>query len=440
MKNFKRTLAILLSMLVCLSCLTLAGCGDNTNKPQKQKNDDVQADGNDPYAGIEEYEGTTIKFATWIDHTKSEAARVFASFEEKYGIKVELVPINQKEYVTKIAGLISSEASPDIIVNNGKTPSVYSLLMPLNEVSSVNLNDEFWDSDVLELNKQNDNYYLLNSDYSPQNYRSVVTYNKKLFEDNGFKSPKEYYDEGNWTIETMQECATRIARLGSDYVGLSAKPAAFAQIFGTSLIEYKDGKYVNNSDSEELKEAYKWAISCKEKGIFTYKYMWWKFNQNLVGMEIYSDWILRANGAYAQYGVDPDVVGYVPLPKVSKDAKQVNNLDNRSYGICKGSKNAEAAGYFLRYFLDYENYDEEEMFHSDEAAEMFKALREMEGETNILVETSCLATYYGEQTDYPCYDSVLGSASAQFNVNLKRFSSEIQTVVDSCNEMLEVLE
>ena len=117
MKNLKKILAIILAMIVCLTGLTLAGCGEN--KPQKQKNDAV-VDANDPYAGIEEYAGTTIKFATWIDHTKSEAARVFASFEEKYDIKVELVPINQTEYATKVAGLISADASPDIIVNNSQ--------------------------------------------------------------------------------------------------------------------------------------------------------------------------------------------------------------------------------------------------------------------------------------------------------------------------------
>lgn len=437
MKKFKKALAMVIAMLICLSCLTLAGCGDNT--PTKQKND-AQVDANDPYAGIEEYEGTTIKFATWIDHTKSEAARVFASFEEKYGIKVELVTVNQKEYVTKVAGLIASKASPDIVVNNGKTPSVYSLLQPLDGVNSVNLKDDFWDTTVLELNKQNGNYYLLNSDYSPQNYRAVVTYNKKIFEDNGFKTPAEFYEEGNWTIDTMEECATRVARLGSDYVGLSAKPAELAQIFGTNLIEYKDGKYVNNSNNEDLKKVYKWALSAQEKGIYTYKNMWWKFNQNLVGMEIYDDWILRANGAYAQYGVDPDTVGYVPLPKLSKDSEQICTIANRSYGICKGSKNAEAAGYFLRYFLDYENYDEKEMFHSDEATEMFKALRKLDCKTTVLIEHSCLASYYGEQSDYPCYDKILNGGSAQFNVNLKKFSSEIQNVVDSCNDILESLE
>lgn len=438
MKNIKRLLSVLMALVVTVSCLSLAGCGDS--KTAKKKNSDAQLTSDDPYAGIEEYEGTTLKFATWIDHTKSEAARVFSSFEEKYGIKIELVSVSQSDYVTKVAGLVASEASPDIIVNNSKTPSIFSLLQPLNDVSTVNLEDDFWDKDILELNKIHDNYYLVNSKNSPQNYRSLVTYNKKLFEDNGFKSPGEYYEEGNWTIETMEECATRIARLGSDYVGISIMPDGVADIFGTNMITYKNGQYKNNCSDPTLQKAYKWAMGLKEKGIYTSNYMWWKFNKNLVGMEVTSDWQLRANGSYAKNGVDPDVVDYVPLPKLSKDAKQISTLGNRGYGICKGSKNVEAAGYFLRYFLDYENYNEDEMFQSKKAAKMFKMLREIECETLFNLEKSCLASYYGETIDYDCYKMIFASTSAQFSVNLKKFTTEMQAVVDSCNETLEEIE
>ena len=438
MKNFRKILAIVLSLLVCISCISLAGCG-GTNKPQKQKNDS-QVDGNDPYAGIEEYEGTTIKFATWIDHTKSEAARVFASFEEKYGIKVELVSINQKEYATKVAGLISSDASPDIIVNNSQQPSVYPLAQPLEDISTVNLSDEFWDQDIIKTNNINGNSLFINSKYSPQNYMSVVSYNKKLFEDNGFKSPQEYYDEGNWTLETMEECATRIARLGSDYVGLSATPTNIGALFGTNLITFENEEYVNNSSDENLQKAYKWAITSKEKGIFTFEYMWWKFPKNLVGMEIVTDWLGRANAAYATQGVDSDIIGFVPLPKLTADSEQLANKDNRGYGICKGAKNAEAAGYFLRYFLDYENYDPDEMFISKDAEEIFKAVRDLDAKVTVSIEGGCISTYYGEKSDQPVYRQILSGSSAQFNVNLKMFSSEIQTVIDSCNEILENLE
>lgn len=435
----KKLLALLMAITVCLSCVSLAGCGGK-NTPKKQKNSDTSVDGNDPYAGIEEYEGTTIKFATWIDHTKSEAARVFASFEEKYGIKVELVSVNQKEYVTKVAGLIASNASPDIVVNNGKHPSVYALSQSLNDVSTVNLKDDFWDKDIIDTNTIDGNTYFINSKYSPQNYLSVVTYNKKLFEDNGFKSPQEYYDEGNWTLATLEECATRIARLGSDYVGLSATPPNIAALFGTDLISFKDGKYVNNSNDETLQKAYKWAISAKEKNIFTFNYMWWKFPQNLVGMEILTDWMCRGNSAYAQNGVDPDVVGYVPLPKLTEDSEQLAQKANRGYGICKGSKNAEAAGYFLRYFLDYENYDPDEIFFSKEAEETFKSLRKLDAMVSVGVENGCINTYYGESVDQPVYKMILGVSSAQFAVTLKAFSSEIQTVVDSCNDIIDDLE
>ena len=221
---------------------------------------------------------------------------------------------------------------------------------------------------------------------------------------------------------------------------MSATPPNIAALFGTELISFKDGKYVNNSNDETLQKAYKWAISAKEKNIFTFNYMWWKFPQNLVGMEILTDWMCRGNSAYAQNGVDPDVVGYVPLPKLTEDSEQLAQKANRGYGICKGSKNAEAAGYFLRYFLDYENYDPDEVFFSKEAEETFKSLRKLDAMVSVGVENGCINTYYGESVDQPVYKMILGVSSAQFAVSLKAFSSEIQTVVDSCNDIIDDLE
>ena len=168
--------------------------------------------------------------------------------------------------------------------------------------------------------------------------------------------------------------------------------------------------------------------------------MWWKFPKNLVGMEITTDWMCRGNSAYAQQGVDPDIVGYVPLPKLTADSEQLVRKDNRGYGICKGSKNAEAAGYFLRYFLEYENYDPDEIFSSKEAEETFKALRELDAKRSISIENGCMNVYYGEAADQPVYRKILSISSSQFAVSLKAFSSEIQTVVDSCNEIIDDLE
>ena len=67
-------------------------------------------------------------------------------------------------------------------------------------------------------------------------------------------------------------------------------------------------------------------------------------------------------------GLDLDFT-YMPNPDENTKAVFAGNV--RCYGIVKGAKNPEAAGYFLRYFLDAANYDIEDTFVSTEVAEAF---------------------------------------------------------------------
>ena len=58
-----------------------------------------------PYNVPEELKGTTVKFATWIDHNTTEAKYPMSTFEKVTGIKVEWVDIPSETYVDKLASL-----------------------------------------------------------------------------------------------------------------------------------------------------------------------------------------------------------------------------------------------------------------------------------------------------------------------------------------------
>lgn len=191
---------------------SLAGCGDKKPTVSKLVNDDVegavQVTAEDPFAGIENYKGTTVRFATWIDHTQNESAKPIADFTDKYGINLELVPVNQGDYLVKLSGLIGAGQSPDLIVDNLRMPAVFPYAQPLNNIPSFNLDDPFWDQSYEDVTPINGNTYFINSVNSPWTYRYMVFFNKKLFEDNNFKSPAEYFEDGDWTIDNFVKCAS----------------------------------------------------------------------------------------------------------------------------------------------------------------------------------------------------------------------------------------
>ncbi len=433
--KFKSGLSIALAALMCASCVSLAGCGDKKSGGKK-KIGAGEEDNNTTYSGISQYEGTTIKFATWIDHKESEGAAPMASFAEKYNINIELVSVPQSDYITKVSGLIASGQSPDLIVDNLRYPLVFQLCEPLDNVKSIDLTDEFWDPQVTEQGSINGVHYLLNSKNSPWSYRYMVYYNKKLFENNGFKTPSEYVEENNWTVDTFKKCAKQIANLGSDMIGASVRLQCAGAIWGKQIINRDKNAFINNSTDVDLINAYKWAMDGKDEGIFVTDQKSEKFAKNQLGMEILGDFGSRANGSYST--ADPDSMGFAPMPKVkASDANYPQAQSWRAYGICKGSKNAEATGYFMRWFLDFANYETDDMFKSKEAENYYHEIRKMDGDVMNIVAQGIMDLSGGEGSFQTMFKTITDSTGAQVAVNMKTLSNKVDDCVNKANKLMQ---
>ena len=74
-------------------------------------------------------DGTTVHYATRIDHNRNESAQVIADFTDITGIKVKLTTIAQTDYISKLTGFVAAGESPDVIVNNGESRAYQSLLI-----------------------------------------------------------------------------------------------------------------------------------------------------------------------------------------------------------------------------------------------------------------------------------------------------------------------
>jgi hypothetical protein len=158
-----------------------------------------------------------------------------------------------------------------------------------------------------------------------------------------------------------------------------------------------------------------------------------QFLKNQCGLFLYGDFGLRSTGGFQT--MDPDLIGYVPLPKPTKDQSYYPSVASwRAYGICKGSKNAEATGYFIRYFLDFNNYDRDTMFKSERADKFYDELRGIEDHTFML-------TYYGVNRDLAnTVEVITASSSSQVDTNLKAISNRVDIQVEKANNILEKLD
>lgn len=330
------------------------GGGATVEKP-------VDTSGKDPFASIpSRLKGTTVVFAHFGDEGAAEYEKVLKAFTKKTGIKYKLVSYNQAEYVSKVAAQINAKSGPDIVICNEVFPSAIEIAQPLQNI--VNLKDDFWDDNITKICTVGGNTYFVNSLNSVWNNISVVVYNKTIFSDNGITSPRDYYENGQWTWENFRKCAEQVKKLG--YVGGYADGEVINTSLGSPMIGYDSATATFKAASaSSLLAGYQFQAQMYADGLWSSSDWWGTFANGKIGLIVSSLYGTKYNGYFKD--ADDNMLGAVPLPTSlnGKACKQAGSL--RAYGIAKGAKNPEGAVYLLRYFLDYSYY-------SSAGAEVFK--------------------------------------------------------------------
>ena len=319
-----------------------------------------------PYASIPaEIKGQTVKFATWENLSSYD----FNKFYQDTGLKAEVYQVRQSGYVNQIQVKMSSGDYPDVIVDNDGSgfPTTASILQPINKCSTVNLSDAIWDQSLIATATIDGNVYLVNTLNSPWTGANLIYYNKALFNKLGEKTPEEYYKKGQWTWETMTNMMKRFSDAGYSPANINVR--MFVGSTGSTFIkwDYKNGKFVNNVKDPNLTAAYEqwceWSLN-GYIGATMEEFAAGKAAMYCLGVNG-----LKSDGHFKN--MDPNDIGYCYFPAKDEDSAAKVHAIYRMYGIAKGAKHANAAGYFIRHFLDYRNYNMDTTFHSARARDFY---------------------------------------------------------------------
>ena len=85
-----------------------------------------------------------------------------------------------------------------------------NLIQPVSSI--VNFKDAMWDKASQEGSTYKGQVYGINTVKAQAVSPYIVYYNKTLFQENGLKTPFEYYKEGNWNWKTFLEVATKLTK------------------------------------------------------------------------------------------------------------------------------------------------------------------------------------------------------------------------------------
>ena len=373
MKNI--LLKITTLFLALFMVVTIAGCGDestssgnsssNSKKPPS-KAETVINDNVDP----KEYNGTTVTYATWRNPAQYEDGPVVSDFEKKYGIKVNVQLYKESEYTNKVLGRIAANDAPDVYFSTYTFPYCLDALQPI-DAAKLNLQESIWDKSLIDLATVNGKTYLVDTIGNIWKDEDMAFYNKKLFRDNGWTTPEEYYEAGKWNYDTMTNCMKQVAALGTEYKGGAVHLEGLIHAAGASVIGFKDGAFYNGTKNTVTQDIMRWASTGLKEGWLSTTSIYTALNEfpsGKVGIAILHSFGLKKTG-YLRTMKASDI-GFVKLPSWNGEPATATSFV-RGWGICRGAKNPVAAGIFLRYYLDVNNYDTASAFISKEAENFF---------------------------------------------------------------------
>ena len=439
--SFKKILCLLCALALVFA-LTACGGGSDTTSSSAASSDegDVSytqpeveegskyADPNwNPYATISDsIKGSTVRFATWVDHTETEGAMPLANFYDKTGLAIELFMVPESGYVNSIMTKMASGDIPDVFVNNsGSTdfPVTLQIASPINKVSTVDLQEPIWDQSMLATTTIEGNVYLVNTIGSPWSGSNLVYYNKRIFTENGFKTPEDYFSEGKWTWDNLLKCAKNIKTLGEDYKGVYVSSDDFISSLSTGFMKYDSAssRFVSGVNDTRLLEGYQWYADARDEGLLDGSMN--AFQQGKCALVVRGPYGLKTNGYFID--MDQKDIGYTYLPSWEEGEKFVTSAVFRMYGIIDGAPNADAAGYFIRYWLDPANYDLNNAFISVAAGNFYYGL------------TNIPATEKYFPRDYSCL-SLIGEASNTLYTKVRQVSSAgVKTAIDEVSNVVD---
>ncbi|MBO5747091.1 MAG: extracellular solute-binding protein [Clostridia bacterium] len=460
--SLRRVLCLLAALLMLV--FTLCACGGSSDKSTasstpgsgnnsseivvKPNTPDVQEGSKydpatwNPYATISDsIKGQTVRHATWGDPTTNESAVAYANFEADTGLKCEVFAVPQSGYPEHIKTKIAIGDAPDVFMTNEGNqsfPLTLEIAAPINRVSTVDLEDPIWDKSMLESTRLNGNIYGVNTIGTPHTGSNLVFFNKRLFEENGFKSPADYYAEGTWTWDNMLKCLKDIKALSTTdtvYYGAQLECDIFAGSVGASFTKYnfETDTFSSGINDPKLLSAFQWYSEAKSQGLLDGNIN--AFVQGRCGIIVRGTWGLKAVGYFQE--MDPEDVGFTHLPSFEEGETSYVSSIYRVYGICEGAHHPDAAGYFIRYLLDPANYDLQNAFLTPEAGNFYYELTNRTADQKYFNFDAGLATLLGEDVKSAFYNNAMNSSPANMKQAFDSVSNKINTSVDLANKLVQ---
>lgn len=361
----------IISGMLCASLLVtgLTACSDNSgtsdtpsggntsdvaSKEENQGGDANSTDNNGGNTDNSEFvgvdgaptNGSVMKWLGYYDLNTDDKVVVDKFADE--GFSVEFISTTSGEYFEKLAQLVSSADSPDMVryewmsFPHGISKNLY---MPLD--SYIDLDSPLWSG----MKEMADSFnYGGRHYYYPYrvNPGVVLLYNATALENAGIQDdPVDLYYDGEWTWDTWKEIMVEWCNQGDDYYGVM--PTGFVAMpfivsTGTPLIDV-DGankQIINNMKDANVQRCQDFLQELATSGMVYSEYTD-PAEVFVDGKILFAEFGLDWGYSSAQKNMKDSEIKYVPIPRDAKADKYYMNSDSFGYLVPAGAQNVKGA-------------------------------------------------------------------------------------------------
>lgn len=318
--------------------------------------------------------GTTVKVVNWnpmSEYTGATAA--IKEFEKQTGIKVDWQVVEWGVYTTRLATMVGSGKSPDVVRTRTPIPSWMQSFQSLS-AAGYDFTDEAWDQTLMKDYTINGVTYATSLKNTHLGSVNMMFYNKDLISKYDYEDPYTLWKNGKWTFSKFLDMARTYKKEAKSVNGcVGAEFEVWTMLYGLQgPVGYKDSKYYNLLGNEKfLTVTQNLADLYNKEQLFCHgRAEAFDASECLfyAGASVY----LRRNNSYFGKVKSAGTFYAVPMPSIDGQSTYYQGRDEyEAYAIAKGAKNPTAVPYFLRYFLDGNNYDLNSFFCNKQNLEVY---------------------------------------------------------------------
>lgn len=292
--------------------------------------------------------GTEIVWLSDYDLNPKDGADrsvAVALFEDVFGGKIKYVQTSARNKFTTLSSMILSGEEVDMFeYEHGEFPkgAVSKQYQPLDKYfRSMGMNTGIWDdmTDVIDsLEYKNEHYVIPYSLSNP----TVMTYSRKVINDNKLQDPYELYKKGNWNWNTFIE-------LSEKYRTKTGKPAVRGNLgnplihsTGRRIIDYNNGNLFNNITDPKISTAELFMQDIASKSL--YSSYWNEYYTTDTLFFVYDSWILGTSNVK-----NPEMdLMVVPVPKSPDADSNYVMCDFNAKMLVQNSRKGDAVATYIQ--------------------------------------------------------------------------------------------